>query len=101
MDNSTTTLTPPAKPRDFEFFVDGKWVARGDRELFERRSPGHGVAVSRVPKCTHKDLDDAVAAARRAFEERRWSGISGAERAAVLLKAGEGIRRRKDEIAYW
>jgi len=46
-------------------------------------------------------LVEPVAAARRAFEERRWSGISATGRAAVLLKAAEAIRRRRDEIAYW
>ncbi|TIW71952.1 MAG: aldehyde dehydrogenase family protein, partial [Mesorhizobium sp.] len=37
----------------------------------------------------------------RAFEDRRWAGLSGADRAAVLLRTAEILRRRRDEIAYW
>ncbi|MBL4768471.1 MAG: aldehyde dehydrogenase family protein [Rhodobacteraceae bacterium] len=101
MDNPETQLRPPAEPRSFGFFVDGEYVAAGTREVFERSSPAHDVPVSRIPKCTLEDLDNAVGAARTAFEDRRWSGLSGAERATVLLKTAAGIRVRKDEIAYW
>lgn len=101
MDKKTFDLSLPGEPREFGFFLDGDWVAAGDREVFERNSPGHGAPVSRIPKCTQADLDMAVASARRAFDDRRWSGLSGADRAAVLLKAAEGIRTRAEEIAYW
>nr|WP_255561696.1 aldehyde dehydrogenase family protein [Pseudohoeflea sp. DP4N28-3] len=94
-------MSPPAKPRKFGFFVDGQSVEAGSREVFERNSPGHGVPVTRIPKCTPEDLDDAVAAARRAFDDRRWSGLNGQARAAVLLRAGALIRERSEEIAYW
>ncbi|MDJ0629540.1 MAG: aldehyde dehydrogenase family protein [Rhodobacter sp.] len=101
MDQAATRLSLPDAPREFGFFMNGEWVPAGDRDVFERASPGHGVPVTRIPTCTKEDLDAAVAAARRAFDDRRWSGLSGADRAAVLLKAAEGIRARADEIAYW
>jgi acyl-CoA reductase-like NAD-dependent aldehyde dehydrogenase len=101
VDKSVTTQSLPASPRDFGFFLDGAFVPAGDRPTFDRASPAHGVPVTRIPRCTPADLNAAVAAARRAFEDRRWSGLSGADRAAVLLRATEGLRRRRDEIAYW
>ncbi len=101
MDTSSTTLSLPEAPRDFGFFLNGQVIAAGDRDVFERHSPAHDVPVTRLPKCTPDDLDRAVAAARAAFVDRRWSGLSGADRAAVLLKAADGIRTRLDEIAYW
>ncbi|MCV2870345.1 aldehyde dehydrogenase family protein [Defluviimonas sp. WL0002] len=101
MDKRSTRLSLPEAPRNFGFYVDGKSVPAGDRELFERTSPGHGVAVTRIPKCTAADLDMAVDAARRAFDDRRWSGLNGQARAAVLLRAGALIRERAEEIAYW
>lgn len=99
MDQRTTLHSLPQAPREFGFWLDGAW--EGGRPLFERASPGHGVAVTLTPKCTVADLDAAVAAARRAFEDRGWAGLSGAERAAVLLRTAEILRRRRDEIAYW
>jgi betaine-aldehyde dehydrogenase len=99
MDQPGKILTPPASARTFGFFVDGEW--RDGHEMFERSSPGHGVPVTRIPKCTPQDLDAAVAAARRAFEDRRWAGLPGSARAQVLQRAADILRRRRDEIAYW
>ena len=101
MDQSSSCLSLPDTPREFGLFVDGKIVPIGDREAFIRTSPGHGTPVTKMPVCTSADVDLAVAAARCAFDDRRWSGLSGADRAAVLLKTAEGLRRRVEEIAYW
>ncbi|MBE1282736.1 MAG: aldehyde dehydrogenase family protein [Rhodobacteraceae bacterium] len=101
MDKSSHVLTLPSEPREFGFYMDGDWVAAGEREMFERASPGHGVPVTRTPRCTEDDLNAAVASARTAFDDRRWSGLSAADRSAVLLKAAELIRERIEEIAYW
>lgn len=99
MDISTGKLPLPEKARDFGFFVDGAWVAPGDRKVIERKSPAHDVPVTRITRCTIDDLNHAVSVARKAFVDRRWSGLSGADRAAVLLKAAEGIRARAEELA--
>lgn len=101
MDHTPVRLTLPDSPRDFGFYVNGSGVPAGSREVFERNSPAHDVPVTRLPKCTGDDLNDAVDAARTAFDDRRWSGLSGADRAAVLLKTADGIRSRLEEIAYW
>lgn len=99
MDQTSKILALPSAPRDFGFFIDGAWHT--GREKFVRSSPGHGVPVTRTPVCTVDDLNAAVTAARCAFEDRRWAGLSGAARGAVLLKAAEILRRRTEEIAYW
>lgn len=82
------------------YFIDGQWHDGRGRERLERVSPGHGVAVSSVALCTAQDVDLAVAAARRAFEDV-WGDTPGAERGRILIKAAEGIRVRLDEMAYW
>ena len=99
MDHPAHRLSLPETPREFGFFVDGAW-RKGD-EMMTRQSPAHGVEVTRVPQCTLADLDLAVAAARRAFEDRRWSGLSGAARAGILQRAAELLRARREELAYW
>ena len=93
------SLEPPKSPREFGFFIDGNWRAAEGREIFTRNSPGHDVPVTRTVKCTADDADAAVSAARRVYEERRWCGLGGAERAAVLLKTAEILRTRTEEIA--
>ena len=68
-------------------------------ETLTRLSPAHDVPVSTTPKGSSAEADRAVAAARRAFDDGRWSARSGAERASILLKAAQLIRDRRDEIA--
>ena len=99
MDKRVTISGLPETPREFGFWMDGGW--QGARTLYERISPAHGVPVTRIPVCTVDDLNAAVAAARRAFEDRSWAGLSGADRAGVLLRAADILRQRRDEIAYW
>lgn len=99
MDQKNQFLSVPTAARAFGFFVDGEW--KDGTEHFERTSPGHGTPVTRTVRCTVDDLNAAVAAARRAFEDRRWAGLSGAARGSVLLRVAEILRRRRDEIAYW
>jgi betaine-aldehyde dehydrogenase len=99
MDQKNQFLSAPTAARAFGFFIDGEW--KDGAEHFERSSPGHGTPVTRTVRCTVDDLNAAVAAARRAFEDRRWAGLSGAARGSVLLRVAEILRRRRDEIAYW
>lgn len=101
MDTQTSLRRPPSEPRTFGFYVGGKSIPADGRSVFERNSPGHDVPVTRIPKCTPADVDMAVKSARDAFTDRRWSGLSGADRAAVLLKTAEIMRERLEEIAYW
>jgi acyl-CoA reductase-like NAD-dependent aldehyde dehydrogenase len=101
MDEIVARLSVPSEPREFGFYVNGAWVAAGKRALFERASPGHSVVVTRIPRCTSDDLDYAVTVAKSAFEDGRWSRLSGAQRAEVLLRAADRIRERSEEIAYW
>lgn len=101
MADNPSKLALPDQPREFGYFVDGGYVAAGSRELLTRYSPAHEVPVTKTVICTKADLDQAVASARTAFEDRRWSGLSGADRAAVLLKTADLLRSRQEEIAYW
>ena len=90
----------PITIRKNNFFINNVWIERGERERFERVSPGHGVVVSSVILCGSADVDLAVSAARQAFENV-WVETPGAERGRILIKAAQGIRDRLDEMAYW
>lgn len=98
---SSSVHALPNAPREFGFWLDGHSVSAGDREVNTRISPGHDVDVTQIPRCTSQDVDAAVSSAKTAFDDRRWSGLSGADRAAVLLKAAGLIRERMEDIVYW
>lgn len=93
------TQRVPAEPVTSGMFVDGRAHA-GDGELVVRHSPAHGVGVTAIPHGSAADLNAAVAAARRAFDDGRWSRLSGEQRAAVLLKTARLIREHVDMLAW-
>src|SRR4051794_5393530 len=88
------------KPIDHtSFFIDGAWRAAKSDRTFEVISPRSEELVGRVPAASRDDIDDAVAAARRAFDEGPWPRMSPGERAEYLSRIARGIEKRKDELA--
>ena len=68
-------------------------------ETFEKRSPVDGRVLAQVAACDTPDVDDAVRAARKAFEAGVWSGIAPRERKRILLDYAARILDAKDELA--
>jgi betaine-aldehyde dehydrogenase len=86
--------------REYQNLIDGNWVAAADGDTFERISPAHDVVVGRYPRAGVEDLNRAVAAARRAFDEGPWPTMPGVERARILNRVAEAIRANADDLAY-
>jgi acyl-CoA reductase-like NAD-dependent aldehyde dehydrogenase len=85
--------------RSYQLLIDGVWRdGAGGRQL-ERVSPGHGVVVSSYAVADPRDVDDAVLAARRAFDSGPWPRMQAQERSAILAKAASLIEQRKVELA--
>jgi betaine-aldehyde dehydrogenase len=80
-------------------FIDGRWVAPVHKGTFETIDPSTEQVIAKVAAATAEDVDLAVKAARKAFDEGPWPCMSGAERATVLRRIGKGIRDRIDELA--
>jgi len=99
--DNTDITSLPEKVRKFGAFVDGKIQPALSGHTTIRNSPAHDVPVTECARCSEDDVNIAVISARSAFDDRRWSGLSGSQRAAVLLNAGKLIRERNNEIAYW
>ncbi len=80
-------------------FIDGQWAAPVKRGTFETVDPSNETVIARVAAATSEDIDRAVKAARKAFDEGPWPRMSGAERATILRRIGKGIRDRLQELA--
>ncbi len=84
--------------RKYELFIDGKGV-RSDR-LHKSYNPANkDQVVGALYKASQHEVDMAMEAALRAFE--KWRHVPPKERAIVLLKAAQIMRRRKFEINAW
>ena len=78
--------------------IDGQWIESSDGEFIPVENPGRkGSIVGEVPSAKAADVDRAVRAAARAFEE--WRRVSPRERGRLMIKIGEAIEVRANEIA--
>ncbi len=89
----------PATPFHARHLIGGVWQDSTDGAVSERVSPSHGVVVSRAANGGRFEAEAAIAAARAAFDDGRWSGLTGKARAAVLLKVADLIEANVERMA--
>lgn len=80
-----------------QFYIDGKWVDPVEPKEFQVINPANETVAGVVSMGSAKDVDRAVAAARRAFEH--YSRTSPAERVALLERVLAAFTARTEEIA--
>jgi aldehyde dehydrogenase (NAD+) len=84
--------------RQYELFIGGQFVAPRARQYFESINPASEKVLARVARADRKDVDMAVAAARRAYE-RTWSRLKPAERGKYLYRIARMLQERAREFA--
>jgi acyl-CoA reductase-like NAD-dependent aldehyde dehydrogenase len=81
-------------------FIDGKWVDAQDGERFDVFNPATGAVIATAPHSKAADVDAAVAAARRTFDEGTWwPGTASRRRGRILLNAADIVRREQERLA--
>jgi betaine-aldehyde dehydrogenase len=80
-------------------FIDGMFVKSTGAVSRAILDPATREVVAHVPDATPDDVDRAVAAARRAFDESDWPRTPAVERGRILFKLAEIVRQRADELA--
>jgi aldehyde dehydrogenase (NAD+) len=84
-----------------DLFIDGDWQPPLSTETYTVVSPATEEPIGRVPIAGAKDVDRAVAAARRAFEGpgSPWAATTPAERAEVMERLADALCARTEELA--
>jgi betaine-aldehyde dehydrogenase len=88
-------MTAPSR----QLFIDGEFVASSGSAMRGIIDPATREVVAEVPDATPEDVDRAVAAARRAFDDSDWPRTPAVERGRILLKLAELVRQRAAELA--
>src|SRR6202790_3696119 len=81
-----------------EMFIGGEWTPGTGDETQEVINPATGKVIAHVPKGTAEDVDRAVAAARKAYDEV-WFDSTPRDRSERLLKLASAIEEHGDELA--
>ncbi len=103
---ATTLATPEIHKNVNEFIgtprkmlVDGKWVASVSGKTFETFNPATGKVLATVAEGDRADIDQAVKAARKAFESGRWRDMTPSKRGQLLWKLADLLEQNLEEFA--
>jgi len=88
-----------ALARKPQLFIDGDWVDSTGGATIAVIDPSSGKEVSRFVDATDADVDRAVAAARRAFDDGRWSDLPPIVRETMMHKLADLLGAHADELA--
>ncbi|MFG1852295.1 aldehyde dehydrogenase [Actinomadura geliboluensis] len=80
-------------------FIGGEWAAPAGTATIDVISPHTEEVIGRVPEGTEGDIDAAVAAARRAFDEGPWPRMTPAERAEIVGRLSAIYAERQQQMA--
>ncbi len=91
------TLHPSPLPAK-GVFIDNHWRPAHSGETIDVIAPAEGRVFARIAAGDAADIDAAVAAARKAFEDGAWGRLSAVERGRLLSKLGFAILDHVDEL---
>ncbi len=86
-------------PTQTGLFLNNQTVPARSGDSAPVLNPATGEVLARVAQAGPEDVDVAVSAARRAWDQGEWRRATVAERAAVLLRLAERIRAEAGELA--
>jgi phenylacetaldehyde dehydrogenase len=80
-------------------WIDGDWVPAASGQTFAVENPAREETISHVARGAAEDVNRAVRAARRAFDEGSWRRTNPAERGKLLWRLADLIERHTEEFA--
>jgi aldehyde dehydrogenase (NAD+) len=82
-----------------KLLIGNKWVPAKSGKTFETINPANEEVLALVAEGDKADVDEAVKAARKAFEDGKWPRMRPHDRTRYLLKIAELIEKHADELA--
>jgi len=83
--------------KTFQNYIDGEWVDAASGEKFESTSPANGEAIGVFPRSSAEDVERAVAAAKRAYED--WRLVPAPKRGEILFRFAHLLSEQKEDLA--
>ncbi|MBQ20191.1 MAG: betaine-aldehyde dehydrogenase [Flavobacteriales bacterium] len=103
--NSTWEFAPSLESTDhinlkkqYELFIGGKWVKPSSGKYFDTVNPATEEKLASIAEANDKDVDKAVKAARKAYDEV-WSKMPASERGKYIYRIARLIQERAREFA--
>jgi len=94
-----TETTRFFKPSPRLLLINGKFEEAESGKTFDTLNPATDTVLTSVAEGDAHDIDRAVRAARRAFEQGPWSRMTPSERGRIMHRIGDLIIEHADELA--
>ncbi len=86
------------KPR--KMLINGKWINAASGKTFPTYNPATGEVLARVAEGDREDIEQAVKAARQAFDHGPWRRMTASERGRLIWKLADLLEANTEEFAY-
>jgi aldehyde dehydrogenase (NAD+) len=87
----------PALVDTYQLYIDGRWV-EPEVGRYDDVSPATETVIASAPDASVGQVGEAIAAARRAFDDGPWGTISGQDRAGCLNQLGDALMKHADDF---
>ncbi|XP_059649002.1 benzaldehyde dehydrogenase, mitochondrial-like [Cornus florida] len=92
-------IKPPVNVNYTQLLINGQFVDAASGKTFPSVDPRTGDVIARVAEGDAEDINRAVAAARKAFDEGPWPKMPAYQRSRIMLRCADLIEKHNDEIA--
>ena len=97
---ATATLSPKdVKVGPTRLLINGEWHEAASGKRFETINPATEEVIANVAEADAPDVDLAVQAARRAFDDGPWRRMTGSERGRLMYRLADLIEKNQQELA--
>lgn len=80
-------------------YINGEYVPSLSGKTFEVLDPATEKVIAEVSEAQEADIDNAVAAARKAFDEGEWTKMAAADRSHLIYKFADLLEENREELA--
>ncbi|OVA07612.1 Aldehyde dehydrogenase domain [Macleaya cordata] len=92
-------ITPPVQVNYTQLLINGQFVNAASGKTFPTLDPRTGDVIAHVAEGEAEDINRAVAAARKAFDEGPWPKMTPYERSRILLRFADLVEQNIEELA--
>ena len=96
---ATAEIVARPTVRQTQCFIGGEWIPAESGKTFNTYHPATGEVIAEVAEGDAVDVDKAVAAARKAFDNGPWRKMDARERGAIMYRLADLIEAELDELA--
>jgi acyl-CoA reductase-like NAD-dependent aldehyde dehydrogenase len=82
----------------YRLYIDGAWSDAGGGRTYDIVNPATEEVIARAPDASGADLERAIGAARRAFDEGPWRRTTPRDRARVIERLVSALEKRREEL---